>query len=261
VLTIDPPDSILIFDDQPSDKVDALGTARLTDLKPGTHSISVRKSGYREKQQSIELKAGDNEPLTIRLEMLKGSLTVSPNVDGAEISLRNVDADRNVGTYAGGITQIEFPPGEYELSVSKKGYKPVTRRFTIKAGESAYLEPHLEALPKPRPQIAMTASVRTDGKYFVVQVFGSSGSDLPRSGSINVSVIKGSTSADVSGNFTGLPCDIELVRLENVSDASLIEYPGSTNQWARAVIRVRPKDSKKPARFAINFRVRESSQP
>jgi hypothetical protein len=110
-------------------------------------------------------------------------------------------------------------------------------------------------------QIAMSASVRPDGKYFVVQLFGSSGSDLPKSGSINISVSKGSTLADVSGNFTGLPCDIELVGLENVSDASLIEYPGPTNQWTKAVVRVRPKDTKKAVRFAINFRLRESSPP
>ena len=211
----------------------------------------------------MKSKLGFDDFTNLRLEILLGSLTVSPSVDGAELSLRNVDADRNVGTYAGGISQTELPPGEYELSVSKKGYKPVTRRFAVKAGESAYLEPHLEALPveKPRPQMAMNASVRPDGKYFIVQLFGSSGADMPKSGSINVSINKGSNFADVSGNFTGLPCDIELVRLENVSDATLIEFPFSTNQWARAVIRVRPKDTKKPARFAIDFRVRESPQP
>lgn len=259
VISVDPSDSVLIIDDQPSDKVDALGITKLIDLKPGLHSIIVRKTGYREKQQSLDLKAGDNEPVTIRLEMLKGSLSVTPNVDGAEINLRNVSADRNVGTYSGAVSQIEFPPGEYELTVSKKGYKTVTRRFTIKAGESAYLEPHLEALPTPRPQIAMSASVRPDGKYFIVQLIGSSGADSPRSGSISVSVTKGSAFADVAGTFTGLPCDVELVRIDNVTDASLIEAPGPANQWMKAIVRVRPKDSKRPARVVISWRLRDSS--
>lgn len=263
LLNINPPDSTLLIDDQPSDKVDAVGAAKLTDLKPGLHSVIVRRAGYREKQETLELKAGDNEPVSIKLELLKGSVSVSPTVNGTDISLRNIDADRNVGTYAGAISQIEFPPGEYELTVSKKGYKTVTRRFTIKAGESAYLEPHLEPLPKPRSQIAMSASVRPDGKYLVIQLLGSSGADTPMSGLINVSVVKNSAFADVSGTFTGLPCDVDFVRLDNISDASLIEVPGPANQWVKAVVRVRPKDTKRPARFAINWRLllRSSSSP
>jgi hypothetical protein len=83
VLNVDPPDSVLVIDDQSSDKVDAAGTAKLTDLKPGAHSIIVRKNGYREKQQSLDLRAGDNEPVTIRLEMLKGSLSVTLRANNA----------------------------------------------------------------------------------------------------------------------------------------------------------------------------------
>jgi hypothetical protein len=255
VLNVSPPDSSLLIDDQPSDKVDALGTAKFTELKPGQHSVTVRKAGYREKQQSLDLKAGDNEPVSITLEMLKGTLSVLPGISEAEINLTSVDRNQGVGSYAGSITQIEFPPGDYEITVSKKGYKTVTRRFTLKAGESVYLEPQLEALPKPRPQIAMSALVRPDGKYLSVQLLGTSGADLPRSGSINVSATKGAGFADVSGTFTGLPCEVDLVRGDNVSEASLIEVPGPTNQWAKAIVRVRAKDSKHPARFAINWRL------
>ena len=143
------------------------------------------------------------------------------------------------------------------MTVSRKGYKTAIRRFTLKAGESVYLEPQLEPLPKPRPQIAMSVLVRTDGKYLMVQLLGTSGADLPRSGSINISATKDSGFAEVSGTFTGLPCEVDLVRLDNVSEASLIEVPGPTNQWAKAIVRVRAKGSKRPARFAINWKLRD----
>ena len=107
-LNVSPADSTLLIDDQPSDKVDALGTAKLTELKPGQHSVTVRKAGYRERQQSLELKAGDNEPVSITLELLKGTLNVLPGVSEAEINLKSVDRNQGVGSYSGSITQVEF---------------------------------------------------------------------------------------------------------------------------------------------------------
>ena len=262
-VTVSPSDSTLLFDDQQLDKVDASGSARLTDLKTGQHTLTIRHAGYREKQQTVDLKTGENEPVSITLELLKGTLSVSPGVADAEISLKSIDANQGVGSYSGSISQVDFPPGEYEITVSKRGFKTVTRRFTIKPAESVYLEPQLETLvEKPRFQAPMSAVVKGEGKYLVVHLLGMSGTESPTSGSINVSVTKASSGfAEVSGTLTGSPCEVDLIRLDNVADASLVELPGPTNQWSRVVVRVRPKDSKHPVRFAINWRLLRGPSP
>jgi hypothetical protein len=51
------------------------------------------------------------------------------------------------------------------------------------------------------------------------------------------------------------------VRLENVAEYSFVEPPGAANQWARAVVRLRPKESKRPMHFLINWKSLRSLVP
>ncbi|HKO98599.1 MAG TPA: PEGA domain-containing protein [Pyrinomonadaceae bacterium] len=171
--------------------------------------------------------------------------------------MKSIDANQGVGTYPGSINQVDFPPGEYEITVSKKGYKSVTRRFTIKPSESVYLEPQLERLPVERSRTtAMSGSLEVDGKYLIVHLRGASGDTSLSSGTIAVSANKATPQVVyVTGNLTGSPCQVDLVRIDNVSESSLIEIPTALNGWSRLVVRVRPKDSKKTAHFAINWRL------
>ncbi|HVQ38251.1 MAG TPA: PEGA domain-containing protein [Pyrinomonadaceae bacterium] len=237
--------------------VDATGIAKLTNLKLGQHIVTARKTGYREQRQLVDLKPGENEPLSVALELLKGTLSVSPGVADAEINLKSIDANQGVGSYTGSINQVAFPPGEYEITVSKKGYKTATRRLTIKPAESVYLEPQLEPLPVERPRAeAMSGFGEVDGKYLIVHLRGASRDTSRSSGTIAVSANKATPQVVyVTGNLPGSPCRFDLVRIDNISESSLIETPDASNNWSRIVIRVRPKDSKKTAHFAINWRL------
>src|SRR5215213_1063425 len=253
---LNPADSVLVIDEQTPVSVDALGIVRLNGLKPGVHSILVQKSGYRDKQQLVDLNVGDNGPVTIKLDTLMGTINISPGVGDAEINLRSIDRNQNVGTYFGTITQVQFLPGEYEVIVSKQGYQDVIRRFILKPDESVYLEPQLDPVPVERPRIGITGSTQIEGKFLIVNLRGISGDKSQRSGTIAVSVNKANPQVVyLTGNFTGFPSEIEVVHLENVSASSLIEVPGNLNDWSRVSVRVRPKDSKKTIHFAIRWRL------
>ena len=83
---------------------------------------------------------------------------------------------------------------------------------------------------------------------------GSSGDSARTLGSITVS-LNGPATRTVTGNLNGLPCQIEVIKLENIAEASVVEAPGPGNNWNSIVVRVRPKDEKRrPISFAINWR-------
>ena len=259
-IKVTPTDSVVWLNDQQISDLSSDGSLSLTSLKPGSYVLTVRHSGYRDLLRHIELKANNNDLIEINLEPLKGTLNIRPSVDGTSIELRSVDRNQNVGSYAGAINQIEFPPGEYEITISKPGYATATRTVTLKAGATVELEPRLDPLPppkpapKPRPR-PMSARVETDGKYLIVHLSGTSEDDSTTLGSINVSAGKSSlASPEVSGTLNGSPCRIEFFKIENIDKGSLMETPGPSNQYSVIIVRIRPKDSKRPVRFAINWK-------
>jgi len=217
----------------------------------------VRREGYRENHRAIDVLPGETTKLSITLEAVKGILSVRPNVSGTAIELRSITRDQPVGTYAGGIEHLEFPPGEYEVTISKSGYVSSTRSVTINGGSSVEIEPHLGPLPPPKPARPaprpMNGRVELDGKYLIVYLSGSSQDDSVSIGSINVTASKAGL-GEISGSLNGSPCRIEFFKMENIDEWSLVEPPSPSNQYSRAVIRVRPKDAKRLLRFAINWK-------
>jgi TonB family protein len=254
-LTVTPSDSIVWLNNEQMPEVEIDGSLSLVNLKPGAYVLAVRHVNYRDQLRSIDLKPGPNDPLSITLELLKGSLTVKPNIDGTSIDLKNLDRGESVGTYAGSIDQVDFPPGEYAVTISKPGYQPRTRQFTVKPDASLELEPELELVPTPTPSpspaIASRSSVIFDGKYLEVRFQGTSGNVLSHAGSLHVTVNRATPMASVQGALNGLPCRIVLDDLQNVADWSMVESPSPSNSWALIAIRLRPKDSKQPISFSV----------
>lgn len=260
-LTVNPSDSIVTVDNQQVFKADTVGgTLVINGLSIGSHILTVRCDGYGEQQRAVDVKTGDNPIPAIILKALKGTLNIRPSVDGTSIELRNVDRDQKVGTYSGAIDQTDFSPGEYEITISKPGYATATRTFTLKAAATVELEPRLDPLPPPKPAPkarprSMNARAETDGKYLIVHLSGTSADDSTTLGSINVSVSKSTLALpEVSGTLNGAPCRIEFFKLENIDEGSLMETPSPSNQYSVIVVRIRPKDSKRPVLFAINWK-------
>lgn len=257
-IIVTPADSLVWLNNERKE-VDSNGGLALK-IPPASYILIARHEGFRDDKRSVDLKPGENPTLTINLEPLKGTLNIRPSVDGTSIELRSVDRNQNVGSYAGAIDQIDFPPGEYEITISKPGYTTVTRTITLKAGATVELEPRLDPLPPPKPAPKrqprpMSARVESDGKYLIVHLSGTSDDDSTALGSINVNVNKSSLAPpEVSGTLNGSPCRIEFFKIENIDEGSLMETPGPSNQYSVIVVRIRPKDSKRPVRFAINWK-------
>lgn len=261
-----PADSMVWLNDQQMSDLSSDGTLALTNLKPGPYALTVRHAGYSDLVRHIDLKPDENDPISIVLEPIKGTLSVKPNVDGSSIGLRSIDRDASVGEYAGTIDQIEFPPGKYEVTISKPGYQPISRRITLKPGAAVELEPRIDPLPTPTPRpqvvIATRSSVTVDGKYLVVRVLGTSGDSVQRNGSVSVSVNRGMPTAFVQGSLNGLPCDVSFVPLDNIAEGSLVDHPSSSNGWSLIGARIRPKDPRRAITFTVNWStIQVSNEP
>lgn len=265
-IKVTPSDSAVWLNEQQIVNSSSDGNLAVTNLKPGSYVLTVRHAGYTEMVRQVYLKPGENDPINVTLESLKGILSVKPNVDGSSIGLRSIDRDISVGEYAGAIDQIEFLPGEYEVTISKPGYQPASRRVTLKPGATVEIEPRIDALPTPTPtpQIVITprSSVTADGKYLVVSVVGTSGNSAQTNGTVNVTVNRGMPTANVEGSLNGLPCNVRFLSVDNVAEGSLIDNPSASNGWALISARIRPRDAKRPISFAVSWStIQTSNQP
>lgn len=245
------------------------GFILLDDLPSGTHNVNVSREGYRGKEFEIRLQPGDRTPLSVSLERLSGFITVSPLVADAEINIVEAATGKEVGVYSGRANGVELPLGRYQVFISKEGYKTTVREVVVEPAVKASIEPSLAPLPKPtpapprpapppfRPDYATRAQTTTEGKYIVVTLTGRSGNTSSAVGAVDVTlnVAGGQASAtNISGMLTGYPCQVDFVRLENIAEYSFVEPPGAANQWARAVVRLRPKESRRPVHFLINWK-------
>ena len=236
------------------------GMITLKGLKPGPYRLAARKQDFREYSQVADVSPGQENVLNIVLAPLPARLTVSPSVGGAEVEVLNLDTGTSMGRYPRNLDQIEIVPGRYRITTSKSGYRLSMREVTARAGESIYLEPSLEPLPTPTPtpiptpkNIPMTLDVQRQDKFLILRLEGSSEDTARVSGTINVT-LGGPANNYVTGSLTGFPCRIDLLKLENVADAVIVETPGPANNWASVVVRLRPKDERRrPISFAINW--------
>lgn len=238
-------------------------------LRPGTYKIIAQRNGYQHESYQVSLEPGRNLPLNISLEPLAGILNVTPTVADSETKIIELATNRHVGTYLGSARNVELPPGRYQILVSKEGYLTTRHEVLIQPAEPVFLKPSLDLLPKPssssarqsrrpsfRPDSATQVETSVSGKFIVVVLTGRSGDMANALGAIDVTLAVGSQigALNVSGMLTGYPCQVDFVRLKNVAEYSFIEPPGAANQWARAVVRIRPKESKRPVQFLINWK-------
>ena len=244
-------------------------------LTPGNYKIVIHKDGYQDKDYEISLGPGDDTPLSVSLELLNGFLNITPLEADTEINIIEITTNKSVGVYSGQVHHVEFPPGRYQVLISKEGYKTTVREIVIEPASNVILEPSLAPLPKPaatmrragppfRSDYSTQAQTSLDSKFVVVVLTGRSGDTISALGAIDVTLRVGGDQAQVtsiSGMLTGYPCQVDFVRLENVAEYSFVEPPGEANQWARAVVRVRPKESKRSVHFLINWRSLRNTVP
>jgi hypothetical protein len=260
-LLVIPADSAVWIDGQQIDKVDPTGRFELN-IEPGPHRLIVRHAGYSDQLQTLSLTPGESDLGTITLEPRLGRLNVAPETSGATITIENSDS-QHIGTYAGAVSDLRLAEGDYKVIVSKTGYATKTLEVNVRAGETFHFDPSLEPLEAKAPlplarsnfRVPVRSSVRTEGKFLIVELEGASGDNTGILGSINFTVSDPASGiGQTDGALSGGPCQVEFIRLENVAEGSFIETPGPSNRWARLVLRIRPKNSKRPLQFVINWK-------
>ena len=253
-------DIVLLIDGQKvkaSERV--AGVVTLKGIRPGSYRLVARKPDSLEYAKPVTVTLDAENVFTVTLTPIPGKLTVSPSVDGTEVEIVSLETNTSVGRYSERLEQIELAPGQYRVVTSKAGYKGAIREIRLNPGETMYLEPVLESLPPATPEppslvAPMSFTVQREGKYFIFHLQGSSGDARNTVGTITVS-LDGPARNTVTGNLNGLPSEIELIKLENIAEASIIEAPGPANNWTSMVVRIRPKDEKRrPISFAMNWR-------
>jgi hypothetical protein len=230
-------------------------------LKPGPYKLIARKQNYHEFTVELSIGVDVENAFTVFLTPITGRLTIKPSVKGANVEVFRVEDDVSLGRYSDYLDNLELTPGNYRINTSKDGYRTAVREVTVNPGESVFLEPVIELLPKPLPRrniqpappvVPATFTIDTDGKNAIFRVSGSTGNVSKRLGTITVQF--GGSDHGVVGSLNGMPCLVEFVKLENVAEGAVVEAPGPSNNWARVIVRVRPKDKKRPLSFAINWR-------
>jgi TonB family protein len=237
------------------------GVITFKGIRPGTYRLVARKPDFREYANPVTVTPNAENVFTVTLTPTPGKLTVSPSLGGAEVEIVNLETNTSFGRYFERLDRMELTPGSYRVTTSKTGYKVAVREIRVNPGETVYLEPLLELLPRPTPTpkppavvAPMNFTVQRDGKYHIFYLQGASGDSGKIVGSVTVS-LDGPARNTVTGNLNGLPCEVELMKLENIAEASIVEAPGPGNNWASMVVRIRPKDEKRrPISFAIDWR-------
>ena len=97
-------------------------------LTSGTHVVEVQLEGYRVRQDSVAVAAGETKEKIFALERLTGTLSVQSTPPGAQVLLNGEDK----GTTPLGL---ELPTEQYALEVTKTGYVAHRQGVTVAQDE------------------------------------------------------------------------------------------------------------------------------
>jgi hypothetical protein len=126
VVKSSPADCQVLIDGQSRGTTSATGMLVVRNLV-GPHRIMVQKKNYRDEQRTVTVLPGGLVE-TFNLTPSPAKLTVTVNVEGAQIAIQNA------GTYTDKIAELELAPASYEVEVSKPGYWPETKTIVLSPG-------------------------------------------------------------------------------------------------------------------------------
>lgn len=108
-------------------------------LAPGTYRVTFSMPGYAPETRSIQVASGARLPVDVRLNPVKGFLTLSGSPAGAEVFINGRDT--------GKVTPIQFmvEPGSQSIILRKSGYLDASTELKMVAGQSANYAPSLMA--------------------------------------------------------------------------------------------------------------------
>ncbi|HKV95228.1 MAG TPA: PEGA domain-containing protein [Candidatus Angelobacter sp.] len=106
-------------------------------IAPGTYKVTFSLPGYAPETRSVQISPGARTPLDVRLNPVKGFITIAGSPSGAEVFINGRDT--------GKVTPIEFlvEPGMQNIVLRKSGYLDASTEMKLVAGESVNYAPSL----------------------------------------------------------------------------------------------------------------------
>lgn len=124
------------------------------ELPVGTHQIEARLDDHSPDKGIARIRAGERSRLVLDLSARLATLTVDTTPVAGEIFINNK---------AMGVTgsQVELPPGEYELEVRAEGFKTRTQRLILAPEETKLVSLTLEQA-RPQLNVASLGDIETE---------------------------------------------------------------------------------------------------
>ena len=130
VLNIQPSDELVIVVDGKKEFKPSKSPVKVSGLRPGTHSIWVKRIGYENKLISLEIEAGETRKKQLSLSPLKNAvLSIDSEPSGCSVE---IDGKMIEGTTPLKLENVS--PGQRTVTLSKKYYEPIDSILTILPG-------------------------------------------------------------------------------------------------------------------------------
>jgi hypothetical protein len=139
-------------------------------LSAGQHTIKLQKRGFHTLVKTVSIKGGQTKHKDFNLKRQKpvrkrGRLQITSYPDDADISIQNQ-------FYGKTPMEIGLDQGNYDLKITKKGYRPYRIEVTVRRGETNHVD---ASLKKRRPThkfgtlhltaVPRKAKVMVDGEF------------------------------------------------------------------------------------------------
>ena len=131
--------------------------ADIDDLKSGKYHVELKKEGYGNWDESVEVNAGKDTHITAELQQLIGSINIKSEPSQAIV----VVDGKEVGNSPANVTDLT--PGKYLVEVKKEGYETWSKNVEIKMGMDA----NLTATLKVKIGSFTIISVPEDAKAYI----------------------------------------------------------------------------------------------
>ena len=99
---------------------------------PGNYRVSAQKAGYRDLEETVSVRFGEDGKFRFKLEKLPGLLSIKTGpVQGAEVMVDGISV---------GVTPLDSAPieaGHHELTVTAQRYLPVTKMIEMEGMEKS----------------------------------------------------------------------------------------------------------------------------
>lgn len=122
------PETVNLFVDENTEPI-SISSGTSLDLPPGRHLLRAEADGYRPQTEFVELVRGQTEEVSIRLEPLPGTLTLSIEPTDATVF---VDSREYPATTAS--TGLKLEPGTYLVRVQRENYHPEQEELIVGPG-------------------------------------------------------------------------------------------------------------------------------